>query len=172
MNWRSMLRIIAVSLLGLGAAGVTGDAAGQQGANEQLVGAWALVSATNTDAAGKKSEFFGPHPKGVMMLDGHGRFAIMLLRPDLPKFASHNRLAGTPKENQAIVRGSIAYFGTYSVGEADGALSLHVDGSTFPNWTGTDQKRPFVLMGDELRYKNLAPSVGPGTAEVVWKRIK
>jgi hypothetical protein len=38
---------------------------------------------------------------------------------DLPKFASGNRLQGSDAENNAIVRGSLAYFGTYTVDEAD-----------------------------------------------------
>lgn len=64
--------------------------------------------------------------------------------------------------------GSIALFGTYSVG--DKVLTLKVEGSTWPSWTGTDQKRNFSLAGDELKW-SLPASVG-GTAEVVLKRTK
>jgi ABC-type uncharacterized transport system substrate-binding protein len=42
----------------------------------------------------------------------------MVVRSDLPKFGSNNRMSGTPEENKAIVQGSIAYFGTYSIDEA------------------------------------------------------
>jgi hypothetical protein len=38
-----------------------------------------------------------------------------LNRADLPKFAANNRNVGTPEENKAIVQGSFAYFGTYTV---------------------------------------------------------
>jgi Lipocalin-like domain len=147
------------------------DAIGQM-AKEQLVGSWTLVSTINTDKSGKKVELFGPNPKGALMFDSTGHFSILITRPDLPKFASRNRMAGTPKENKAVVAGSIAYFGTYSVSDADRTINIHVEGSTFPNWTGTDQKRPFTLTGDELRYMNPTPSVGYGTTEVVWRRAK
>lgn len=47
------------------------------------------------------------------------------------------------------------------------------EGSTFPNWNGTDQKRLFTLSGDQLTLTNPTPSVaGAGTFRVVWKRTK
>jgi hypothetical protein len=52
-------------------------------------------------------------------------------------------------------------------------LMLHVEGCSFPNWTGTDQKRSNVsVTGDELKYTNPAPSVGTTPAVLVWKRAK
>jgi hypothetical protein len=171
VNQLRSLTVIALSLLCLAAALVAGDALGAS-AKSQLVGSWMLVSAINTDPSGNKVELFGPNPKGSFMLDRHGRFSILIVRPDLPKFASNNRMAGTPEEDKAVVGGSIAYFGTYTVSEAEKTIDLHVEGSTYPNWTGSDQKRPFTLTGDQLRYTNKAPSVGSGSAEVVWKRVK
>jgi hypothetical protein len=46
-----------------------------------------------------------------------------------PKFASNNRATGTPEENKAVVQGLIAFFGTYSVNEADRTFTMHVEGS-------------------------------------------
>jgi len=75
-------------------------------------------------------------------------------------------------ENKAAVQGNIAYFGTYSVNEADGTLTLHVTRSSYPNWTGTDQLRQVTsLTAQELKYTNPSASFG-GTAELVWKRVK
>jgi Lipocalin-like domain len=92
------------------------------------------------------------------------------LRADLKAVAANKRDKGTPEENTAIVLGSLAYYGTYTMNGTD--LVLHVEGSSFPNWTGTDQKRTNVtLTADQLTYTNPAPSVGPGTSTVlVWKR--
>ena len=63
----------------------------------------------------KKIEPFGPAPKGSLIFEPNGRFSITVTRSDLPKFGSGSRVAGTPEENAAIVQGTIAYFGTYSV---------------------------------------------------------
>jgi hypothetical protein len=41
----------------------------------------------------------------------------------------------------------------------------------FPNWEGTEQKRPFTIKGDVLKYVVPTASTG-GTAELVWKRAK
>jgi mRNA-degrading endonuclease HigB of HigAB toxin-antitoxin module len=59
--------------------------------------------------------------------------------------------------------------GNYSVSEADRTIAIRIDGSSFPNWNGVDQKRIFEIAGDEL--KLIAP-VAFGTAEVVWKRAQ
>ena len=64
-------------------------------------------------------------------------------------------------------------FGTYTVNESDHTLITHVEGSTFPNFDGADQKRSFTLAGDELRYTNPVASIGQGmVVEAVWKPAK
>ena len=118
------------------------------------------------------TEPYGPDGKSTMILTSTGRIVVVLARSDLPKFASNDRTAGTPEENKAAVAGSLAYFGTYSVDEAGKMLLIHVDGSTFPNWTGTDQKRTIQLSGDEMKLINPNPSQGSGTATVTWTRVK
>ena len=147
-------------LLILGLVFSVGNAVAQSAKN--LVGTWTPVSV----------EAFGPNPKGSLTFDANGRFSLQLLRSSLPKVAANKRDMGTPEENKAIVHGTISYYGTYKLNGTD--LLLHVEASSFPNWTGTDQKRTNVaLTGDELKYTNPAPSVGSGTpAVLVWKRAK
>jgi hypothetical protein len=84
---------------------------------ERLVGSWTLVSLTAGEGANQTLPY-GPNPKGTMMVDANGRFSITVVRSDVPKVASNNRMTGTPDENKAIVQGSIAYFGTYGIDEA------------------------------------------------------
>jgi lipocalin-like protein len=141
----------------------------KDGAKNSIVGTWVLVSAT-VDNDGTKSEPFGPHPNGLLMFDSSGHFSLAAVRPDLPRIASNNRMTGTAEENKAIARGTIAYFGTYTVSDADRMFIMHVEGATFPNWVGTDQKRIFTINGDQLRYTNPNRSGGQGTALVIWKR--
>lgn len=137
---------------------------------KQLLGTWTLVTDT-IDQGGTKLEPFGPTPKGTMLFTSNGRFAIVITRPDVPKFASNNRSTGTPEENKASVQGGIGYFGTYTVSEADKTVNLHLDGSTYPNWAGMDQKRIMQLKGDDLTVTNPTSSLG-GAAVLVWKRDK
>ena len=171
-------RISTPSCLRLGCAGLLLMAATAVGAQQaaapltdSLTGTtWTLVSVYN-EQDGKRTEPFGPTPKGVFMLDRSGRFVQFFLRAGLSKFASNNRAAGTPEENRAIVQGSNAYFGTYSVSDKDALMTMQIDGSTFPNWDGVAQKRLIVLKGDELTLTNPAAAVG-GTGVSVWKRVK
>jgi hypothetical protein len=82
---------------------------------------------------GAAIEPFGPNVKGILVFDGT-RFATQAIAANLPKFASNNRMVGTPQEYQAISHGVVAYFGTYTVNEADHMLTLHIERSSFPNW--------------------------------------
>jgi len=137
---------------------------------KDLVGTWQLVSNVNIRQDGSKVDLFGPNPKGIAIFEANGNFAIINLNPAVPKFASNNRAQGTPAENKAAVEGSIALFGTYAVG-ADKVISFKVEGSSYPNWSGTEQKRNVAgFTGDEFKW-TLPASVG-GTAEVAWKRLK
>jgi hypothetical protein len=137
---------------------------------KDLIGTWQYVSVT-VDQGGNKIEPFGSNPTGTMIYDENGRFAIVLVRAGLPKFASDNRMQGTADEYTAIVKGSLAYFGTYTFNEADRTISVKVEGSTFPNWTGTEQKRTISISGDQMTLTNPTAS-GGGAATVILKRVK
>jgi lipocalin-like protein len=138
---------------------------------KQLVGHWTLVSNVN-ERDGKKTEVFGPNPKGLFIYDSSGRYAILLFRANLPKIASNNRETATAEENKAIVQGSLAHFGTYTVNEKEGTFTIRPQGGTFPNWIGADQLRKFSITGDELKITNPSPSVGGGTSYLILKRAK
>jgi hypothetical protein len=136
-----------------------------------IVGTWTLVSITN-EKNGQKVLPYGPNAKGSFILDGE-RFSLMVVRPDRVKFKSNNRLTGTPDENQETLRGTIAYFGTYTVDAKDSTLvTFHIEGSTFPNWEGAEQKRVLKVTGDEMNYTNPTISTGAGVARLIWRRVK
>jgi Lipocalin-like domain len=93
---------------------------------KELVGTWTIVSIT-LEKDGKKTDLFGPNPQGRLIRDADGHIAYMVTRADLPKFASNNRAAGTPKENKAVVQGSIFYFGTVTTNEAEKTSTTHIE---------------------------------------------
>ncbi len=174
MNRLSALAAISVSLLILEAVLLVGDAVAQQKSpREQLVGAWTFVSADSVRNDGSKAEVFGSNPKGTLIFTSDGHFALVQMRADLPKFTGNSRDRGTPEENKAVVQGSIAYFGSYSVNETEKAVTLQIEGSTFANLMGGgEQKRVLTsLTADELKFTNPRTPSG-ATLEVVWKRAK
>ena len=169
MNRRSLLGITATSVLGL--AVLPGNALGQQKSlKEQLSGTWTLVSIDAVRQDGDRSQLFGANPKGVAIFDGRGHYIISVMRSDRPAFAVDDRMRGTAEENKATPQGTITYFGTYSVSEADRTILIHIDGSSYPNWNGADQKRLFTLTAEELTLTVPPAPTGGATIEVVWKR--
>jgi hypothetical protein len=137
---------------------------------QDLVGAWIAVSNT-AEQGGVKSEPYGANPQGMLIFEPGGRYGLILSKKDAPKLASNNRMTGTADENRAVVQGTIAHFGTYSINEADKSITFRIETSTFPNFNATEQKRAFTLVGDELTYTVPAFS-GGGTAVAKWKRAK
>lgn len=107
--------------------------------------------------------------QGSLSLGADGRYMLTTFQPGLPKVASGNRMTATPEENKALVSGSLAHYGTYSI--VDKSLIFKVERSSFPNWDGIEQRRPFTLTGDELTY-TLGSASGGGSVTLTWRRAK
>jgi Lipocalin-like domain len=141
----------------------------QQPTAQDLVGTWKLIS-EKVKRGDQTTEPLGSDPLGLMMLDRSGNVMMTISRRDLPRIAAKRRDAGTPEENKGILSGLLAYTGTYKV-DPEGALTYHIEASTFPNWIGTDQKHFFKLSGKEMTWTNYAPAVNGETAVLVWRRM-
>ena len=161
-----MKRLITTSLMLIF---VVGNALAQKGSlKEQVVGTWIHVSTTVTSPDDKKSARPG---QGVLIYAPDGHFAFVNVTDNLPKLAANNRDKATAEEARAIVAGSIAYYGTYTVDESTKTIVPKVEGSTFPNMVGTDQSRVVTsITADEMRFIN--PKAPAGVLEIVWKRGK
>ena len=115
---------------------------------------------------------YGDGARGMLVLDGDGHFSLILARATLPKIAAGNRTKGTAEENKAVIDGSIAYLGKYTIDDGGKAITFHIETCTFPNWDGTSITRALKVEGDELTYTVTAPSAGGPPIDVVWKRLK
>jgi hypothetical protein len=138
---------------------------------DQLAGSWNLVSIDQVASDGTKAPLLGPNPKGLLILSRDGRSTQVYVQADRLKFAIENRLKGTPEENTAALRGTIASFGTWSVDEVNKTLTLHIEGSIFPNQDGTQSKREVSISGDNLKLFVLAGASG-ARAENLYTRVK
>jgi hypothetical protein len=76
------------------------------------------------------------------------------------------------KKTRQLCREALRTSAPYSVSETDGVISYHIEGSTYPNWKGTQQERLFKLSADELTLTNSTTFIGAGTAYSVWKAVK
>ena len=137
---------------------------------EQIVGTWLLV-AQYVEQGDKRIERFGSNPKGMVIYEAGGHLASILMRRDLPKVSSNNAMTGTADENKAIIQGSTAFFGRWSVDADNKTVVAQIEGATFPNWDGQTQRRTVTISGDELRSCVPGAQIG-GTACSVWRRAK
>lgn len=168
----SPLSLITMAVVFLGVALPSSDAVGKQKTlKELIVGTWTYVSVDTVRPDGSRVPMYGLNPRGLASFDSNGRYMLLVARPDQPKFASNNRTECTPEENNAVLRGSIAHFGRYTVNEADKTITFHIETSTFPNLNGVEQKLPLTLSGDQLKWTALVAS-GGGSGEAVLNRAK
>ena len=115
---------------------------------------------------------YGDNARGMLVLTPDGHYSIIAGRTTLPKFAAGARTKGTPEENKAVIDGSIAHFGKYTIDDGGKSITFTPVMSTFPNWDGAAQKRALKVAGDTLTYTVTAPSAGGPPNDVVWKRMK
>ena len=148
---------------------MTFDALGQKKSlKDQLVGTWMLLSWQQKKGDGTNVERYGASPKGIAFFDAGGRYIITVMRSDRTKYASNALWQGASEENKETADGTITYFGAYSINEADSSIAIHVEGSSFPNWNGTDQKRFVTVASDQLTL-TVRPPTGD-VVDVIWKR--
>jgi hypothetical protein len=152
---------MTVAVLSLGVS-AQADA---QSLKNQLIGSWSIVRNCEEFQDGKKNcSPFGDNMKGLLMFDASS-FSFQMIA------------GGRAKTNdpRTPVGPLVAYFGTYSVNEADKVLTYHIERATWPNFEGQDQKRIVTIKGDEMSYKSDAPissPQGPFVPNLEFKRIK
>src|SRR6202049_5149977 len=171
MNRRATLAMTTALCLAVGLS--ASDACAQQKSlKEQLVGTWTLVSSDQVMPDGSRLKQFGANPKGINVFDANGRFFLMIASADNSQIASKDLSKANSEDVGGLIPESIAYYGTYTVNEAEKVAILHLEASTFPNLVGTDQRRIITsLTGDELRYSIPAPTLGVQVHQV-WKRAE
>jgi hypothetical protein len=124
------------------------SSAQEKSLKEVLVGHWQLVSVS---VNGRTP--YGANPQGSMFLDAAGHFSVIVVSDGNAR--------------------SLAYFGTYTINEADKSVTIHIEdsaGGGTPNAAGRDLKRLVTLNGDELSVQNVLATGDPGAVKVTWKR--
>lgn len=140
---------------------------------QEFVGTWTLISQEYEREDGQVTFVSEQDGAGVIMYDAAGNMAVQIMRHERPLFASGDVVDGTDDEIIAAYKGYNAYFGTYTVDEAQRIVTHHLRGSLFPNRVGSDQVRHFTFEGNRLTLKT--PPVLRGganlTGTLVWERL-
>ncbi|MGD9738348.1 MAG: lipocalin-like domain-containing protein [Bauldia sp.] len=116
--------------------------------SDPLVGTWKLLSWRNETSDGTVTYPMGEDAVGFLVYSNDGHVSAHLAKRDRPPFASGDMVGGTEAENTAAMTTHISYVGTY---EFQGDVVVHhAKLSSFPNWSGTDQRRRAVFEGNTL----------------------
>jgi hypothetical protein len=129
----------------------------QKSLKEQLVGTWTLVSSDQVRPDGSMVKQFGANPNGINVFDTNGRFFLMIAGADNSKIVSNDLSKTNSEEIGSLIVESIAYYGTYTVNEAEKVAILHIEASTFPNQVGTDQKQTIASLTADDTCRRVLP---------------
>jgi hypothetical protein len=135
-----------------------------------LLGTWRLVRWYNEADDGTITEPFGADAIGFISYSEDGYMFAHLATASRPRFAADDMASGTPAEDSAALKTYVSYAGRYEIDGDD--VVHHVELASFPNWTGTDQRRQIHIEGARLRL-SAEPFLYEGrmiTAHAVWER--
>lgn len=136
-----------------------------------LAGLWTLVAVENINPDGSKTLPYGSSPKGLLILDKSGNYAIQILKASRPSVAAGDKNKATAGENAALVQGNNSHYGTYTINQAGKTITFHIENAFYPNWEGTVQERFYTLSDNQLKYVVTNTTNGGNiTAVVIWKR--
>jgi hypothetical protein len=120
------------------------------------VGTWRLVSYENVDSSsGRLTRPYGHPPLGFFVYDAAGNVFIQISRnPPLSRIPAGDNDQPLPSVSNLTLRETvesfIAYFGTYSVDAERGEIVHRVVSDMWRDYTGSEQRRPFRILGDTL----------------------
>jgi hypothetical protein len=147
------------------------DAGTDAADEERLIGSYRLLQFRDIADDGEVREPLGAEPIGFITYTPERLMTAVLMAADRPNFAVGDVLTGTDEERIRAFSTASAYAGRWSI--EDGAVVHRLEAGTFPNWTGTEQRRPFELAGDELRLypPRLLMDGKMRRSELVWRRV-
>jgi len=152
------------------AVALTGTAA--TAAEPALTGTWTLAAADRLKPDGTRARDYGQHPKGRLIIDAQGRYSLQIFDGDRPRIASGDKATATPAELTGAVVGSSTHYGTVAVDKAANVLVFRIEGASFANWEGTEQRRKYVLTTDTLSYQVPTPRPDGSIPISEWRREK
>ena len=171
---RSLRRVMQGLALSAACIGLMPLSAHGQSLKQQLRGTWVLVSWTQVVGDVEEPGLLGRDPVGQFIFAPDGHMCFNAMRRTRAKHGAAGPQAGTPEEKAAAYDGHIGYCGRYDVNEDDRSVTLQLELSSFPNWTGTAQKRLVEVTGTRLRVSTPPiPLRGKQMVNtVVWERAK
>jgi hypothetical protein len=139
-----------------------------------LPGTWRLVSRTDVATNGERriDPALGEDPIAILFYDRSGNFAAQFMKRD--RTAAVDVVAAGPAKNNSRAKdGYDAYFGSYTIDDAAGAVTQELAGALSKENVGHVLTRGMTVEGDALTIELETTSVEgePVTRTLRWKRV-
>lgn len=121
-------------------------------------GTWRLISYHAHHPDGSLTLPLGPDPIGMLIYTSEGKMSGQAMR------RTYDPSSTGPLDNY------IAYFGSFTVDEAAREIVHLVEGSLYPNWIGTQQRRGFAFSARRLTLTAALKKSG-ATGTLIWERV-
>jgi hypothetical protein len=137
-----------------------------------LPGTWKLVSRTdcNHDGERRVEPSLGEDPVALLFYDRSGNFAAQFMKKD--RSSPLIEVAASASNNSRARGGYDAYFGTYTINEAEKTVTQRLVGALSEENVGLVVTRSMVVEGDTLTIK-LETTTADGEAVIrtlIWSR--
>ncbi len=133
---------------------------------DRFVGTWKLAAFERRGPDGELGSSANSYRNGLLVYTPTGHMSLQLTRENRQEF--DGRASG--EEAQAALYSYIAYYGTFTVNQTQGAVTHHRQGHLIPDRV-TDGMRYFRFSGNRLTLT--APPTGEGmTSTLTWERIE
>jgi Lipocalin-like domain len=171
---RSRVALIATVLAGSMSTAATERAAAPpkstvKSTQDRFLGTWRLISVEQRSANGEPVAPSASAPTartGYLIYDPAGYMAVSIMPVGRKKYAAAQP---TDDEAKSALTGYTAYYGTFSINEADSSVTHHLQGSVNPGMA-PEQKRFFELAGNRLTLKP-PPSPNGTQSRLTWERM-
>jgi hypothetical protein len=141
--------------------------------SSQLPGTWELESRVDVTASGERrpEPSLGDDPIALLVYDRSGHFAAQFMKRDRSVSVLDGPTVG--QNNSRAQGGYDAYFGTYTVDEAQGTVTQHLLGALSQENVGAVLTRGVRVVGDTLVIRLQTTSVdgAPVTRTLTWRRV-
>ena len=135
-----------------------------------IVGTWRLTSWRRVNERGEVSFPLGADAVGLLIYDADGNMVVQMTAKYRPILTTSDPLNGDAQELAKAYSTCLAYFGTY---EVDDNYVIHrVVQSLYPNWSNSEQRRPYNCDGKTLILLTPPSESADGAVfnEMSWQR--